>query len=198
MGGEAPHLKEGGHKPGPVVPLHESSLKSHRQIALLALLLALGLRASAQPAAGSTTIESVVAVVDGRPLLLSDQRALEQDITTDLRDRLSYGGYLQLDTLLSAQTPLSSPAHHDEMLFIVQHQVAELWLKLVIHELGAALRCLQQDQLDPMQKILARVKQVQRQLSEQWSLGLGYEGWAAADRNDVRVVNAALTYRFGD
>ena len=78
MGGEAPHLKEGGHKAGPVVPLHESSLKSLRQIALLALLLALGLRASAQPAAGSTTIESVVAVVDGRPLLLSDQRALEQ------------------------------------------------------------------------------------------------------------------------
>ena len=99
-----------------------------------------------------------------------NQRALEQDITTDLRDRLSYGGYLQLDTLLSAQTPLSSPAHHDEMLFIVQHQVAELWLKLVIHELGAALRCLQQDQLDPMQKILARVKQVQRQLTEQWSV----------------------------
>ena len=61
------------------------------------------------------------------------QRALEQGITTDLRDRLTYGGYLQLDTLLSAQKPLSDPPHHDEMLFIVQHQVAELWLKLVIH-----------------------------------------------------------------
>ncbi|MFY2763429.1 tryptophan 2,3-dioxygenase [Arenimonas sp. MALMAid1274] len=99
-----------------------------------------------------------------------NQRALEQGITTDLRDRLSYGGYLQLDTLLSAQKPLSSPAHHDEMLFIVQHHVAELWMKLVIHELRAAIACLQRDQLDPMQKILARVKQVQRQLYEQWSV----------------------------
>jgi tryptophan 2,3-dioxygenase len=99
-----------------------------------------------------------------------NQRALEQGITTDLRDRLSYGGYLQLDTLLSAQKPLSNPAHHDEMLFIVQHHVAELWLKLVIHELRAAIRCLQEDQLDPMQKILARVKLVQRQLTEQWSV----------------------------
>src|SRR5688572_16710437 len=99
-----------------------------------------------------------------------NQRALEQGITTDLRDRLSYGGYLQLDTLLSAQKPLSDPPHHDEMLFIVQHQVAELWLKLVIHELRAAIACLQQDRLGAMQKILARVKQVQKQLHEQWSV----------------------------
>ena len=98
------------------------------------------------------------------------QRALEQGITTDLRDRLTYGGYLQLDTLLSAQKPLSDPPHHDEMLFIVQHQVAELWLKLVIHELRAAIACLQQDRLGAMQKILARVKQVQKQLHEQWSV----------------------------
>lgn len=99
-----------------------------------------------------------------------NQRALEQGITTDLKDRLSYGGYLQLDTLLSAQKPLSSPPHHDEMLFIVQHHVAELWMKLVIHELRAAIRCLQDDHLDPLQKILARVKVVQRQLTEQWSV----------------------------
>jgi tryptophan 2,3-dioxygenase len=99
-----------------------------------------------------------------------NQRPLEQEITTDLRDRLTYGGYLQLDTLLSAQKPLSSPAHHDEMLFIVQHHVAELWMKLLIHELRAAIGCLQADQLDPMQKILSRVKQVQRQLTEQWSV----------------------------
>jgi len=99
-----------------------------------------------------------------------NQRALEAGITTDLKDRLSYGGYLQLDTLLSAQKPLSDPPHHDEMLFIVQHHVAELWMKLVIHELRAAIRCLQDDHLDPLQKILARVKQVQRQLTEQWSV----------------------------
>ncbi|WP_295360905.1 tryptophan 2,3-dioxygenase family protein [Arenimonas sp.] len=99
-----------------------------------------------------------------------NQRALEQGITTDLRERLTYGGYLQLDTLLSAQKPLSDPPHHDEMLFIVQHHVAELWMKLLIHELRAAIACLQRDELDPMQKILARVKQVQRQLTEQWSV----------------------------
>lgn len=99
-----------------------------------------------------------------------NQRDLEAEITTDLRDRLSYGGYLQLPTLLDAQKPLSQPAHHDEMLFIIQHQVSELWLKLIIHELRAALEHLQNDRLGPVQKILARVKQVQRQLFEQWSV----------------------------
>jgi tryptophan 2,3-dioxygenase len=99
-----------------------------------------------------------------------NQRPLESGITTDLHDRLSYAGYLRLDTLLAAQQPLSRPAHHDEMLFIIQHQVAELWLKLVIHELRAAIACLQRDELAPMQKILARVKQVQRQLFEQWAV----------------------------
>ena len=99
-----------------------------------------------------------------------NQRPLEQGITTDLGERLSYGGYLQLDTLLSAQRPLSNPVHHDELLFIVQHQVAELWMKLVIHELRAAVTHLQADELAPTQKILARVKQVQRQLFEQWGV----------------------------
>ena len=97
-------------------------------------------------------------------------RPLEDAITTDLRERLTYGGYLQLDTLLAAQKPLSNPVHHDEMLFIVQHHVAELWMKLLIHELRAAVACLQGDELGPMQKILARVKQIQRQLTEMWSV----------------------------
>ena len=100
----------------------------------------------------------------------ANQRPLEQGITTDLGERLSYGGYLQLDTLLSAQRPLSSPAHHDEMLFIVQHQVSELWMKLVIHELRAAIGHLQLDETGATQKVLARVKQVQRQLFEQWGV----------------------------
>ncbi len=99
-----------------------------------------------------------------------NQRSLEAGIHTDLSGRLTYGGYLRLDRLLDAQQPISDPQHHDEMLFIVQHHVAELWMKLVIHELRAAIDCLQRDQLDPMQKILARVKQVQRQLYEQWSV----------------------------
>jgi tryptophan 2,3-dioxygenase len=99
-----------------------------------------------------------------------NQRDLEDGITTDLRDRLSYDGYLQLGVLLSAQAPLSKPAHHDEMLFIIQHQVAELWLKLIVHELRAAIGHLREDNLGPAQKVLARVKQVQRQLFEQWSV----------------------------
>lgn len=97
-------------------------------------------------------------------------RQLESGIHTDLQQRLTYGGYLQLDRLLSAQSPLSDPPHHDEMLFIVQHQVSELWLKLVVHELSAALGHLQADRFGPTQKILARVKQVQRQLFEQWAV----------------------------
>jgi tryptophan 2,3-dioxygenase len=100
----------------------------------------------------------------------SNQRPIEAGVVTDLSDRLSYGGYLRLDLLLSAQQPISKPVHHDEMLFIIQHQVAELWLKLVIHELRSALDCLRRDNLDAVQKILARVKQVQRQLFEQWAV----------------------------
>lgn len=99
-----------------------------------------------------------------------NKRSLEQDITTDLRDRLTYGGYLQLDTLLSAQKPLSAPVHHDELLFIVQHQTSELWMKLVIHELHGAIAALREDRADPCLKMLARVKQIQRQLTEQWSV----------------------------
>ena len=99
---------------------------------------------------------------------------LEPGIVTDLADRLSYGGYLRLDRLLAAQEPLSRDAdgapRHDEMLFIVQHQVAELWLKLVIHELRAAIRFVQADALEPCFKILARVKLIQKQLFEQWAV----------------------------
>lgn len=99
-----------------------------------------------------------------------NRRPLEAGITTDLQGRISYGGYLQLDRLLSAQVPLTTPAHHDEMLFIIQHQVSELWMKLIIHELQAALSHLKRDEIGPVQKILARVKQVQKQLFEQWAV----------------------------
>ena len=97
-------------------------------------------------------------------------RALEQGITTDLRDRLSYGGYLQLDTLLAAQKPLSDPPHHDELLFIIQHQTSELWMKLTIHELRGAIAHLRADRVESCLKMLARVKTIQRQLTEQWSV----------------------------
>jgi len=99
-----------------------------------------------------------------------NRRALEQGIEVDLRDRLTYGGYLQLDQLLSAQQPLSQPAHHDEMLFIIQHQVSELWMKLIVHELRAAIDDLRRDDVNSCLKVLARVKQIQRQLFEQWAV----------------------------
>ncbi|GIK18022.1 MAG: tryptophan 2,3-dioxygenase [Leptolyngbya sp. PLA2] len=92
------------------------------------------------------------------------------DMTTDLEGRLDYAGYLSLDTLLSAQRPLSSPPHHDELLFIIQHQTTELWFKLIIHELRAAIEHVRRDELEPSFKILARVKHVQSQLLDQWSV----------------------------
>ena len=100
----------------------------------------------------------------------NNQRALEDGIHTDLDGRITYGGYLRLDQLLASQQPLSDPPHHDEMLFIVQHQVSELWLKLVIHELSAAIAHLRRDEVWRCQKVLARCKQVLRQLTEQWSV----------------------------
>lgn len=99
-----------------------------------------------------------------------NQRPLEEGIHTELSGRLTYGGYLHLDRLLSAQQPLSDPPHHDELLFIVQHQVAELWIKLMVHELRAAIAHLRADRLDPCQKIFARCKQVLRQLTEMWAV----------------------------
>jgi tryptophan 2,3-dioxygenase len=98
------------------------------------------------------------------------QRDTEAGIYRDLHDQLTYASYLSLDQLLSAQHPRSDPPHHDETLFIIQHQVAELWFKLILHELRAAIVSLQRDQLDPCFKILARVKQVQQQLYNQWAV----------------------------
>jgi tryptophan 2,3-dioxygenase len=99
---------------------------------------------------------------------------LEPGIVTDLSDRLTYGGYLRLDRLLEAQEPLSggeaAPPRHDEMLFIIQHQVSELWMKLMIHELKAAIAFVRGDALDASFKILARVKLIQKQLFEQWAV----------------------------
>jgi len=99
---------------------------------------------------------------------------LEPGIVTDFRNQLTYAGYLCLDQLLSAQKPLSgtatTPPRHDEMLFIIQHQTSELWLKLLIHELKAAINFVRSDQLDACFKILSRVKLIQKQLFEQWAV----------------------------
>ena len=86
------------------------------------------------------------------------------------REYLDYAGYLALDELLATQRPLSDPPHHDEMLFIVQHQTTELWFKLMLHELNAAIEFVRQDDLESSFKILARVKHIQTQLLSQWSV----------------------------
>jgi tryptophan 2,3-dioxygenase len=99
-----------------------------------------------------------------------NERPLEPGIVTNFQDRLSYSGYLCLSQLLSQQKPLSNPPHHDEMLFIIQHQVSELWIKQLIHELTAAIAFVQKDQLDPCFKILARAKLIQMQLFDQWAV----------------------------
>ena len=99
-----------------------------------------------------------------------NERPLEPGIVTDFSDRMSYSGYLCLPALLAQQHPLSRPEHHDEMLFIIQHQVSELWIKQLIHELAAAIRFVRQDQLDPCFKILSRAKLIQMQLFDQWAV----------------------------
>ncbi len=101
---------------------------------------------------------------------LNNTREFDPEIVTDFRERMSYGSYLDLDTLLGAQHPVSSPEHHDELLFIIQHQTTELWLKLVLHELRAATEHLRLDRISPALKCIARVKHIQRTLTEQWSV----------------------------
>jgi tryptophan 2,3-dioxygenase len=96
------------------------------------------------------------------------KRTLESSIYTDVDRDSDYTAYLQLDALLNAQHPLSNPPHHDEMLFIIQHQVTELWIKLIIHEVEAAMRCIRQDDIPPAVKHLARVKHIQNQIYNQW------------------------------
>ncbi len=97
-------------------------------------------------------------------------REFDDGVVTDFSDRMSYGGYLDLETLLSAQRPISRPEHHDELLFIIQHQTTELWLKLVLHELESACALIRADELAPALKRVARVKHIQRTLTEQWSV----------------------------
>jgi tryptophan 2,3-dioxygenase len=100
----------------------------------------------------------------GKPFVdLSDEQ-----VYWDLRDSLSYGQYLNLDKLLDAQHPLSY--QHDEMLFIVIHQVSELWMKLCLHELNATVACVRRDDLGPTFKMLTRVSTIQRQLLEAWDV----------------------------
>ncbi len=99
-----------------------------------------------------------------------NQRDLESGIQRDFSRSMSYGDYLRLDVLLSAQQPRSEPQQHDELLFIIQHQTSELWLKLMIHELRSARALLRADDLSPALKRMARIKHIQHTLTDQWSV----------------------------
>jgi len=86
----------------------------------------------------------------------------------DFSRDMSYGDYLQLDQILSAQKPLSPD--HNELLFIVQHQTSELWMKLMLHELTAAVGAIARDELQPAFKMLARVSKIMEQLVHAWDV----------------------------
>ena len=92
----------------------------------------------------------------------------EEKAQLDFSQSMSYGDYLQLDAILNAQKPLSPD--HNEMLFIVQHQTSELWMKLMLHELKAAIQHIEQDDLPDAFKMLARVSQIMAQLVHAWDV----------------------------
>ncbi|GHI01062.1 tryptophan 2,3-dioxygenase [Neobacillus kokaensis] len=98
----------------------------------------------------------------------SEDKNLEKGIQLDFQKDMSYGDYLRLDQLLSSQHRLSD--HHDEMLFIIIHQTSELWMKLILHELNAAIACIRQNDLEPSFKMLSRVSRIQQQLIQSWSV----------------------------
>jgi tryptophan 2,3-dioxygenase len=87
---------------------------------------------------------------------------------TSARKGMSYSGYLSLDKILDAQHPLSTA--HDEILFIIQHQTSELWMKLAIHELSATCQLIAADNLQPAFKTLSRVSRILEQLNSAWDV----------------------------
>ncbi|WP_223477915.1 tryptophan 2,3-dioxygenase [Oricola indica] len=98
----------------------------------------------------------------------NDYDPSREGATMQFDGRMSYGDYLHLDAILGAQEPLSDA--HDEMLFIVQHQTSELWMRLAIHELIAARKAISEDRLQPAMKMLARVSRIFEQLNSAWDV----------------------------
>jgi tryptophan 2,3-dioxygenase len=92
----------------------------------------------------------------------------EEGARLDFKSDMSYGDYLHLDQVLTAQHPLSPD--HNEMLFIVQHQTSELWMKLMLHELRAAVAAIAADELGSAFKMLARVSRIMEQLVHAWDV----------------------------
>ena len=99
---------------------------------------------------------------------MTEKIVADEGAKLDFSRDMTYADYLHLDAVLSAQHPLS-PAH-DEMLFIVQHQTSELWMKLMLHELTAAIGCIARDELASAFKMLARVSRIMEQLVHAWDV----------------------------
>lgn len=95
-------------------------------------------------------------------------RPLEAGIHQNFSNEMSYGDYLKLTQVLSAQRPLTQ--EHDEMLFIIIHQTSELWLKLAGHELQSAINFIKAENYGPAFKVIARVKQIFLQLTQSWNI----------------------------
>lgn len=99
---------------------------------------------------------------------ISDLNLDQEDIHTDFKKDMTYGEYLHLDQILSSQERLSG--HHDEMLFIIIHQVSELWMKLTLHELTAAIDAIDKGEMQSAFKKLARVTKIQSQIIQAWDV----------------------------
>ncbi|MDR3016581.1 MAG: tryptophan 2,3-dioxygenase [Delftia acidovorans] len=99
---------------------------------------------------------------------LTERIVAEERVQLDFSQSMSYGDYLQLDAILGAQQLLSPT--HDELLFIIQHQTSELWMKLMLHELGAATAAVAADRHADAFKMLARVSRIMEQLVGAWSV----------------------------
>jgi tryptophan 2,3-dioxygenase len=99
---------------------------------------------------------------------MTEKIVADEGAKLDFSKDMSYGDYLHLDAVLGAQQPLSP--EHNEMLFIVQHQTSELWMKLLLHELCAAVECVRQDRLGSAFKMLARVSKIMEQLVHAWDV----------------------------
>lgn len=95
-------------------------------------------------------------------------RKVEDTVHTDFKDRMSYGDYLHLESVLNAQQLLTT--EHDEMLFIIIHQTSELWMKQASHELSAAINYVENNKYGPAFKVISRVKMILNQLTQSWSI----------------------------
>jgi tryptophan 2,3-dioxygenase len=99
---------------------------------------------------------------------MTEKIVADEGAKLDFSRDMSYGDYLHLDEVLNAQHPLSPD--HNEMLFIVQHQTSELWMKLMLHELSAAIAAIRADKLGSAFKMLARVSRIMEQLVHAWDV----------------------------